>query len=273
MAITPTERKAKVSTGRRPAGTMGSVLKAFQVLEAFGRHGRPLGVGELSRETGQPKSSLHRTLTTLVHAGVVEQTDGGQYCLTLKLWRLGLPAFTDMDLMQIAQPHLEAARRAVDETVHLAVLEPGGGVVYLTKVESSRNIRVQTRIGTINPSWCTSTGRALLAFLPDMRDRVLAGPMEKRTPLTETDEARLRQILERVAEEGVSIVKGENQPDLGGVSAPIRDHTGTVVAAVGLGIPVFRMDDDLVKRCVPLMIATAASISRDMDYRPVAEGK
>jgi DNA-binding IclR family transcriptional regulator len=70
---------------RRPSGTMGSVLKTFEVLDTFGREWRPLSVAELCRETGQPKSSLHRVLSTLVEAGVLEQNEHGLYYLTLKL--------------------------------------------------------------------------------------------------------------------------------------------------------------------------------------------
>ena len=138
---------------------MGSVIKAFEVLEVFERKWRPLSVTELSRETGQPKSSLHRVLTTLVHAGVLEQTESGLYRLTLKLWRIGASALADIDLVQVAHPFLEALSKAADETVHLAVLEPEGGVVYLSKVESPRSIRVQTQVGRITPSWCTATRR------------------------------------------------------------------------------------------------------------------
>lgn len=271
MAIKPKGRKTGEAAGlARNAGAMGSVLKAFEALEVFGRLRRPLGVAELSRETGQPKSSLHRVLTTLVHAGVVEQTEGSLYRLTLKLWRLGVPALADVDLVQVAHPYLEALCRAADETVHLAILEPGGGIVYLTKVESPRSIRVQTQIGRVSPSWCTATGRTLLADHPAMRDRVLAESKTKLTPDTEIDPDRLRALIDRAAADGIAVTKGENHPEMGGIAAAIRDHTGEAVASVGLGVPAFRMDDELVRRCAPLVIRAAEEISAALDYRPAA---
>ena len=254
---------------RRRAGVMGSVLKAFEVLEVFERKWRPLGVTELARETGQPKSSLHRVLSTLVHAGVLEQNEQGLYGLTLKLWRIGSLALAEVDLVQVAFPFLEDLCRATDETIHLAVLEPGGGVVYLSKVESPRSIRVQTQVGRVTPSWCTATGRMLLAHDQSQRDRVLAGPMVRLTPDTETDPERLRRIIDKVAEDGVAVTKGENNPEMGGIAAPIRDHTGAVVAALGLGVPAFRMDAPLIERCAAQVVRTAAEISRALNYRPV----
>ncbi len=267
MPIMSSGKKSKTA-GKKPAAAMGSVLKAFEVLEIFERKWRPLSVTELSRETGQPKSSLHRVLTTLVHAGVLEQTESGLYRLTLKLWRIGASALADIDLVQVAHPFLEALSKAADETVHLAVLEPEGGVVYLSKVESPRSIRVQTQVGRITPSWCTATGRMLLAHDRVLREKVLAGPLEKLTPDTETDPARLREIIGKVAADGISVIKGENHPEMGGIAGPIRDHTGAVVAACALAVPAFRMDDALIERCSSLVRQSVAEISAALHFRP-----
>lgn len=268
MQKTSPGRKRPLGTGakRRP-GVMGSVLKSFEVLEVFGRRWKPLSVTELCRETGRPKSSLHRILSTLVQAGVLEQNAQSQYCLTLKLWRIGALALTEIDVLQIARPHLEALSRAADETVHLAVLERDGGVVYLSKVESPRSIRVQTEIGKVSPSWCTATGRALLAFEPEIREKVLAEPKEKFTPSTITDPHRLRQVLNEITTAGYAVTKGENHPEMGGIAAPIRDNSGKVVASCGVAIPAFRMDDELIERCTQLALKAAADISADLGYR------
>ena len=268
MQKTSPGRKRPLGTGakRRP-GVMGSVLKTFEVLEVFGRRWKPLSVTELCRETGRPKSSLHRILSTLVQAEVLEQNAQGHYCLTLKLWRIGALALTEIDVLQIAHPHLEALSLAADETVHLAVLENDVGVVYLSKVESPRSIRVQTQIGKVSPSWCTATGKALLAFEPEIREKVLAEPKEKFTPLTITDPHRLQQILDEIATAGYAVSKGENHPEMGGIAVPIRDNSGKVVASCGVAIPVFRMDEELIERCTQLTLKAAADISADLGYR------
>lgn len=257
---------------RRRQGVMGSVLKTFEALDVFGREWRPLSVAELCRETGQPKSSLHRVLSTLVQAGVLEQNAQGLYHLTLKLWRIGALALTEIDVLQIARPHLEALSEAADETVHLAILEHDNGVIYLSKVESPRSIRVQTQVGKVSPSWCTATGRALLAFDTAARDGMLASPKRKFTPATVTDSKRLRQILDDVAKAGFAVTKGENNPEMGGIAAPIRDHSGKVVASCGVAIPAFRMNEDLIKRCTELVLKASSDISDDLGYRRASAG-
>ena len=270
MDKTLAKRKRSSSAAPRP-GMTGSILKSFEVLEVFGRKWKPLTLSELCRETGRPKSSLHRILATLVEAGVVEQTEEGHYRLTLKLWRIGVLALTEIDVMQVARPHLERLSRAADETVHLAVLEEGGGVVYLAKVESPRSIRVQTQVGKVSASWCTATGRAILAFTPDIRDEVLAQPREKRAPATVTDPQELRAVLDNVAQAGYAITQGENHPEMGGIAAPIRNHSGKVVASCGIAIPIFRMDQKLIERTTPLVLDAAAKISKELGYMPFVD--
>ena len=66
----------------------------------------------------------------------------------------------DLELTRVAVPALEKLMAEVGETVHLAVLDPSGGIVYVSKVESPQSIRVQTRLGQLTPAWCTATGRS-----------------------------------------------------------------------------------------------------------------
>ncbi len=64
------------------------------------------------------------------------------------------------------------------------------------------------------------------------------------------------------------MTKAENHPEMEGIAAPIRDHSGEVCASCGVAIPVFRMDQKLVKRCVPMVLKAAAAISAEFGYQP-----
>jgi DNA-binding IclR family transcriptional regulator len=233
----------------------------------FGRKTGPLSLSAIVEATGKPKSSVHRILSTLINVGFVSQDAGtGLYRLTLKVWRLGMSALSEIDVLNVARPYLENLMKETDETVHLSVLDASGDVIYVSKVESPRSIRVQTQIGRLVPSWCTATGRALLAFNPAAAENVLSRPRPARTPKSETDPARLRKILSDIAAKGFAITKEENHPEMGGIAAPIRDHSGAVVAACGIAIPSFRMDRQLIQRCIPLVLAAAETISSELGY-------
>lgn len=239
----------------------------LEILELLGRAEGPMTLAQLVAASGRPKGTVHRMVSTLVNTGFATyDRTGGQYALTLKAWRIGAGALRDFDLVETARPMLEALRAATGETVHLSVLEPSGEIVYVAKVTSAKSIGVQTRLGQLSPGWCTATGRALLAFHDEVVQRLLAGPLEKRTPRTVTEPAKLRKLLLQVREQGYAVTVAENHPEMGGVAAPVRDHTGSVVAAAGVAVPAYRMTDEAVAAMVPAVCRAAGEISQALGY-------
>lgn len=255
---------------KRPANRnhlIASVAATLEVLEAIAEAAAPVALSSVVAATGKPKGTVHRMLVTLVNTGYLEQDrSSSHYRLTTKLWRLGAPAVESLDVVKLARPWLERLMSATDETVHLSALDASGGIVYVSKVESPRSIRVQTRIGQLSPSWCTATGRSILAFHPQLAERVLGGRLEPRTARTITDRRRIRAVLREVAAKGFAVTRAENHPEMGGISAPVRDHTGSVIASCGVAVPIFRMSRALVERCVPQVLRAAASISAELGW-------
>ena len=248
---------------------IASAAGTLEVLEILSLSDKPLALGDVAGASGRPKGTVHRMLSTLVNTGfVAHDAATGRYRPTLKLWRLGAAAIRDLELTRVAVPALEKLMSETGETVHLAVLDPSGGIVYVSKVESPQSIRVQTRLGELNPAWCTATGRCLLAFHPHVADKVLAGKLTARTPRTVIDPKRIRTALAEVREKGYAVTHTQNHPDLGGIAAPLRDHTGEVIAACGLGVPAFRMDRPLIDRAVPLVLRASVEISRLLGHLP-----
>ena len=248
---------------------IASAAATLEVLEVLGGAARGMPLGDVARAMRRPKGTIHRMLSTLVHTGFVTQdAASGHYALTFKLWHLGAAVVRDLDLVKIARPWLERLVAEGDETVHLAILDASGSVVYVSKVESPRSIRAQTQIGQQRPAWCTATGRAMLAFNPGMAANVLAGNLRPLTPKTVTDPRRLRAIFADVCANGYAVTKSENHPEMAGIAAPIFDHNGNATAACGFAIPAFRMDRALVERCVPLVLRAAGAISSELGHRP-----
>lgn len=247
---------------------IASAAATLDVLEIIGAAGGSAQLATVVQTSGRPKGSVHRMLATLVNTGFLSQDPStSRYSMTLKLWRLGASFVGRLDLVKVVQPWLERLVAATDETVHMSVLDPSDRIVYISKLESPRSIRVQTQIGQVSPAWCTATGRSILAFHPAVAERVLAGPLEPRTPRTVVDAKRIRAALRDVAAAGYAVTCAENHPEMGGIAAPIRDHSGMVVAALGIGIPEFRMNRELIARCIPHVVHTAAEVSAELGYR------
>lgn len=239
----------------------------LEVLDALSRGEGPMTLSKLVLATGRPKGTVHRMVSTLVNTGFATyDRESGVYTLTLKSWRIGSSALRDFDLVNIARPYLDRLRSETGETVHLSVLEPSGEIVYVAKVVSPKSIGVQTRLGQLSPSWCTATGRSILAHHEDMAERVLTQHLEKRTPQTVIDVNELRRILTRTREDGHTVARGENHPDMGGVAAPVWDYQEAVIASVGVAMPVYRMTSDVVKGTIAKVRIAADAISREMGY-------
>ncbi len=246
---------------------IASAAGTLEVLEMLGGAPGPVTLGTVVEATGRPKGTVHRMLSTLVNTGFAQQDAlTGRYALTLKAWRIGANAVRDLDLVRHALPALDKLMSETGETVHLGVLDPSGGVVYVARVESARSIRVQTRLGQMNPSWCTATGRSIIAFDRQAAEQVLARPLERRTPNTITDRKKIRDRLREVRERGYAVTLAENHLEMGGVAAPVRDHTGAVIAACGIAIPAFRMEAPVVERAIPLVLKAARAISAALGY-------
>lgn len=249
---------------------IASAAGTLDVLEVLGSAGAPLALSALVEATGRPKATVHRMVCTLVNTGFAQQDPvSGRYSLTLKAWRIGASAVRGLDLVERARPILDRLMAQTGETVHLAVLDPSGGVVYIAKVESPKSIGVQTRLGQMNPSWCTATGRSLLAFDEGASERVLSQRLERRTPKTVTDPRRIRERLAEVRAKGYAVTIAENHPEMGGVAAPVRDHDGIVVAACGVAIPEYRMDASAVERAIPSVLRAAEALSGALGYHPI----
>src|SRR5688572_20305530 len=140
-------------TGLNRNQLIASAAGTLRVLEVLSESDRAMALGDVAQATGRPKGTVHRMLATLVNTGFVAHDPAtGRYRPTLKLWRLGASTVRDLELTRVAVPALEKLMAETGETVHLAVLDPSGGIVYVSKVESPQSIRVQTRLGQLNPS-------------------------------------------------------------------------------------------------------------------------
>jgi DNA-binding IclR family transcriptional regulator len=164
-------------------------------------------------------------------------------------------------------PFLQLLREQTDETVHLAILD-NTNIMYLYNLESTQAIRMRSYIGVRKPAFCTAEGHAILAFSPaQVVSSVLHEGMVARTPKTKTTSADLLKALEQVRIDGYSIDDEESEVGMRGIAAPIRDMTGSVVAAVGVGGPTQRLTKKSLRSIASLLVSSAESISTRLGFR------
>jgi IclR family KDG regulon transcriptional repressor len=244
-----------------------SVERVLGVLNAFIDAGPRLNLTQVCEATGLAPSTAYRLLANLVEGGYLEPTnEGNSYRLGLTAIRLAGIALGQLDVRVKATPEMDELRNRTRETVHLATLD-GRNIIYLEKLEGLHAIGLMTsRVGRTAPAHCTALGRVLLAFNPRAAEEIFKGPLEAPTPRTVTDPKALAALLAAVSEQGYALDLGEHELDVRCVAAPIRDHTGRVIAAMSVSGPAQRIDPMLSEGLVAQVVGTARAISDVLGY-------
>ncbi|MFN3707447.1 IclR family transcriptional regulator C-terminal domain-containing protein [Microcella sp.] len=249
------------------ADVVQSFARGIAVIRAFDAEHSELTLSDVAQRAGISRAAAGRLLHTLETLGYVRAHER-RFALTPRVLELGYSYLSGLTLPAIAQPHLEALSRELDESSSLAILDDAD-IVYIARVPTRRIMSVTITIGTRFPAWATSLGRVLLAALPADDRGALLDAVDRRplTPDTVTERAALEAELDRVASAGWALVDGELDEGVRSIAAPVRDARGLVVAAVNVST-ARRGDPQLAAdRIVPVLLRATAAIDADMALR------
>ncbi|MGE5585259.1 MAG: IclR family transcriptional regulator [Bacillota bacterium] len=257
-----------MNAGPDGKGTLRIADRIFDVLECFTGDRREWGVTELANHLGMHRSVTHRILSSLVARGYVRRNPHTRtYTLGLRCLDLGYTVLERIDVRTVALPHMRDLVRTINETVMLHIVD-GDQALCIGKVESSQGLKCTSRLGSRVPLHAGAVTKLLLAYLPEEQvEGILSRPLKRFTEYTVTDPAVLRAQLQEIRRKGYCVTAQE--VDLGsiGPAAPIRDHTGTVIASMSVSAPMFRMPDEKLNQVVQLLLATVDQVSRELGYR------
>ncbi len=242
----------------------GALAKAARILGAL-EDAPWLGASELATHIGVDRSTTHRLAHAMVDLGWLRQDpQTRRYRLGLRLWELGARAVADLEVRSVALPRMRDVVAQTGESCDLAVLD-GADIVYIEKVDGTREVRAYTWIGQRVPAHAVAMGKVLLSFLtPDERRRRLPDPLPRYTDLTVASFAELEARCADVARLGYAVNLGERNPEAGGLAVPVFNRVGECVAALGINVPSARMSPDYVGSLAPLLVATGTAVSREL---------
>jgi IclR family acetate operon transcriptional repressor len=244
------------------AGSAKALVKGLALVELVADSERPPRLVDLVEASGLPRPTVLRLLDVLCRAEVVRTDTAGAYTLGPRVAAWGHSFLHRLDLRSLAVEFMEELVEISDETCFLGVLDRGQ-VLYLAAVNSPQPVRPAARPGSRNPLHCTGIGKALLSGLDDQQvPDVLSLPLERRTENTVTDPVALSEQLDVVRRRGYAIDDVENEEGVRCVAAPIRDHTGAVVAGLSVSAPAYRFSTEDVHRLAPDVLRVAAELSR-----------
>jgi IclR family acetate operon transcriptional repressor len=249
--------------------TLRTLEKGLIVLEEVASVGyQGVSLAGLARRLGLHRTTLNRFLVTLVRCGYIEQVESTEhYRLGFKALALASATITGLPLRDIGAPLLEELNRTTRETVHIVVLDQGE-VVTIDRLEAEHPITLRTYVGARRPAYCSATGKAMLAFLPDaVVDEILGRGMAARTANTITTPLRYKAQLQEARVRGYAVDDEEFVEGMRCVAAPVFDLTGRVVGAISLSAPTMRIDRERLTGLAVRVAEVARRLSRQLGYR------
>ena len=249
---------------------LSSVANSIRLLTSFNGDEDELAITTLAQRLGLAKSTVHRLASTLTSAGFLEQnSQTGRYRLGVALFELGALVRRRMDVANEARPHLRELLEKTGETVQPGIVDHYS-VLYVYEMESRRAIRMAAAVGGRGPLHCTAIGKVLLAsqpadFVRETLERGLTGFTDK----TVTRREAVLELLDEVRGRDYAIDDEESEVGLRAIAAPVRNHNGLVIAALGVAAPVQRMNKKVMQTTVPTVMAIAQAVSSRLGYQPM----
>ncbi|MFD7507518.1 IclR family transcriptional regulator [Streptomyces sp. NPDC059850] len=224
----------------------------------------PANLEQVASRLGVHKSTALRLLRTLHEHGMVYRQRDQRYRLGARLFALAQEAVENLDVREIAHPHLVALNERCGHTVHLAVYEENE-VLYIDKVESRYPVRMYSRIGKPVAITVAAVAKLLLADLPEPERRALAErlPYPAYTARSTPNAAAFLRELDTVREQGWATDLGGHEESINCVGAPIQGADGRVVAACSVSAPNVVVTADELLTLLPMVRRTAEDISRE----------
>lgn len=227
-----------------PASRVQSVDRAVWLLRAVADAGRGGATSvALGDACGLNRATAWRILSTLEsHGLVVSDRASGTWTLGPGLVDIARSAGSEVVLRDV-QEVLERLALQTGETAALAVLR-GGALTYVHEAAPDAIVSASLS-GQPVSLHATSTGKVLLAWSTDEElGRLLPRRLERYTHATITDHAALRTHLDDIRARGYATCHGEFDVSAWGVSAPVLDRTGQVLAVLSIWGPPPRVQED-----------------------------
>lgn len=220
------------------AGTQ-SVQRTAELVRLVVQSEASMTYTALVAASGLPRSTVSRLLGALELGGLIERDSTGGY-RGGRLFAEYATRFDRVDeLVRVAHAHLEDLADETGETATLAVGR-GAHVAHVDQVDARFVIGAINWVNVDVPSHCSALGKVMQAWAAV---RLPAGRLEIRTARSISTHAELETELERTRVRGYALTRGELEDGLDGVAVPVRSVDGTVIAALGISGPTFRILD------------------------------
>jgi DNA-binding IclR family transcriptional regulator len=248
--------------------TSSTALRIFSVLEYVADLRRPVTVADVCEHTGLDRAMAYRALLTLTEGGyLIRDTASKAFRLSYKIVSMARFLLADDANADIIRATLRKIVDATGETCHYSVLE-GFETVTTMKEKGDQIISVDFKIGDRGQLYCSSIGKAVLAYQSDtFIDAYLKRPLPRLTPFTLCGADQLRAELARVRDAGLAMDDNELVEGMRCVAVPIREAGNIVRSGISMSGPASRYTDDYLRKIGGVLVEHAAELSRYLNDR------
>jgi DNA-binding IclR family transcriptional regulator len=239
--------------------------KITEILDAFSLARPSMTLGEIQQATGLPTSTVQRLVSNMVAQGLLDRA-GDQIRIGTRMAYWAATAVKDLDVLAVVNPVLKEIRDKTGETACFFKVEQNFRVCVAI-AETRHALRRDMYIGKVIPLHAGSASRVLLAWNPELAEKILAAPLEQLTEFTVTSPEELRRHIARAKADGYAITTGEREDSASGLSAPVFDSAGDVLGALTISGPTIRMPRQQCEAWVDLLVGYAEQVTRTIGGR------
>lgn len=248
-------------------GTIRSVERAIDILQAFSQENSSLTLSDICRNVDIPKTTVFRIINTLESRNLLFQDPvTGKYLLGYELIRLGEEAQSSNDLAKLAYSSMVRVSQATKQTCNLYVRQ-GFERVCIAQVTGSEYVRKYSYLGAHHPLYC-GAGKLLLAYSDStfIETYLSTVKIEKHTRNTITDLTLLKEELHRVREQGYAVSLGERDDISATVAVPVFNYSNQVVAALTISGPIYYFTAETIRDYLNILTQEAVVLSQKLGH-------
>lgn len=251
--------------------------RGLRILELFNAGDPVLTPNLIAQRLGLPRTTALRLVQTLQTLGYLERANRDRDVrLGARVMKLGFDYLSSLALTDIGTPVIERLRDATGFASHLVVRD-GRDVVFVAKAWTHDSVMsaIKVNIGTRIPAHASVHGHVLLGDLDQAElDALFPEPMlPTYTPHTPRTATEVYARAQKYAADGYALSESSFEPGISVISAPVRDSSGLIVAAVTLTVARPFLEKSMIDQgLVGQVRQAAADLSARLNYHAAEHG-
>ena len=203
-----------------------AVEKAIDIIERLAASAEGESAKTIAEASGRTISRIYRVLGSLEARGLIRKEPGSdRYSLSMRIFELAHRHPPTDRLVTLAQPVMDALSVSTLQSCHLGTAE-GDQLHILVAGHSPLQMHYAVKVGSVFPLLETSSG---VIIASDMDEMVFSTLVRNVAPV---DLATLDARLHSARDKGYEVFDSLIVPGIVNLSAPVRDSTGRVRAAM-----------------------------------------